>query len=92
MTEAQNPTYTYPYRLDNIKSVIDWQEAGFVHPLTCGKDSGHTNLLPAMDDKNNLILICPDCDYRQTFVPAMVITVPRTPGFSEMKKVFSEKK
>jgi hypothetical protein len=44
------------------------------HPYTCGKRSGHPSrfgdagvLLPAIQPDGSLILVCPDCDYRQSF-------------------------
>ncbi len=39
-----------------------------VHPLTCGNDSNHTPLFPAIQDGRR-VLICRDCDYTQDCGP-----------------------
>jgi hypothetical protein len=35
-----------------------------VHPLTCGNDSRHPNLMPFFFN-NKIHLVCPECDYVQ---------------------------
>lgn len=40
------------------------QHRSDVHPYTCGNDSNHGNLYPVLDD-GKVVLLCPDCDYRQ---------------------------
>jgi len=56
--------------LEFIKQQLEkWQAAGWVHPLTCGNDSNHGHLLPIIED-DKIILVCPDCDYRQVNIPA----------------------
>ena len=56
-----------------IAKVNLWQNAGFVHPLTCGKNSLHLNLVPEERD-GKVVLVCPNCDYVQDWVPDHVLT------------------
>lgn len=59
--------------LVKMDAVIRWQMNGRFHPLTCGNYSGHGLLLPVVDwDAEEVHLKCPDCDYVQTTVPAIV--------------------
>jgi hypothetical protein len=54
-----------------LQAIKKYQSCPFVHPLTCGKDSNHENL-KGIELKGKVILICPDCDYRQEWVPDFV--------------------
>ena len=67
---------------DDPKTVIErvraWQANGMVHPLTCGNDSSHAKLVPVEAD-GKVILTCSDCDYRQDWIPNIVLGKP-TPG------------
>ena len=67
---------------ENMRAVLDWQAAGVVHPLTCGKDSSHADLLPGVTKDGELELCCTDCDYRQAFVPPQVVN-PGTKRYLE---------
>ena len=51
-----------------IKNIKEYQQEGKFHPLTCGNDSRH-KLLEPIEEDGNIILICPDCDYKQTYIP-----------------------
>ena len=56
-----------------IVAVIDrWQRDPTVHPLRCGNDSEHGLLIPVAEDQR-IVLLCPDCDYRQTRVPPAIL-------------------
>jgi hypothetical protein len=55
-----------------IAAVQRWQTHPFFHPLTCGVDSGHRCLEPVEVD-GQVILVCSDCDYRQTQIPDVVV-------------------
>lgn len=57
-----------------IEKVNQWQNAGFVHELTCGFSSSHGALV-AKDVLGTVILHCPNflCDYRQTHIPAAIL-------------------
>lgn len=55
--------------LATMSRIIAHQNNDRTHPLTCGNDSNHRNLYPVWEDR--IVLRCPDCDYRQTFVPPM---------------------
>lgn len=45
-----------------------WQECDMTHALTCGNDSGH-GLLNPVHVFDELVLQCPDCEYRQHIIP-----------------------
>jgi hypothetical protein len=55
-----------------IDKVNQWQNAGFVHPLTCGNDSQHQDLVPKEVD-GKVVLSCSDCDYVQNWIPEEVL-------------------
>ena len=48
-----------------MEAVDSWQDDETVHPLTCGNDSKHKNLISVWTDKEPVHLECPDCDYIQ---------------------------
>ena len=57
-----------------IEAVIHWQTKLPVHQMTCVNDSqNHGILMPREDSETNqVILVCPDCDYVQTWIPEVV--------------------
>lgn len=57
---------------EKISAVTRWQTAGYVHPLTCGVNSGHENLR-AVERDGRVILECPTCGYVQEDIPAVVL-------------------
>lgn len=48
-------------RMDVVNS---YQDNPFVHPLTCGNNSSHDNLVP-VEKSGEVILQCPNCIYKQ---------------------------
>jgi len=60
--------------LDSVKA---YQERGDFHPLTCGNDSNHL-LLVAKEIDGKVVLVCPECDYVQNWIPN-VCTKPLPP-------------
>lgn len=50
--------------------IAAYQADGRRHPLTCGTDSSHRVLEPVWEGR--IVLRCPDCDYRQTFIPSFL--------------------
>lgn len=56
-----------------IKRVNAWQNAGFVHPLTC-YNTKHPNMIPVLDGKK-VILKCPKCKYIQRNIPPSVLSI-----------------
>lgn len=50
--------------LARMESLAAHQRDPHMHPLTCGNDSGHGLLYPAFDG-SKVVLVCPDCEYRQ---------------------------
>lgn len=55
--------------LDAIKRrITKYQTEIMFHPLTCGNDSLHQDLVPEIKD-NQLVLVCLDCDYVQEYIP-----------------------
>jgi hypothetical protein len=57
---------------DLIARIARWQNAGTVHPLTCGNDSRHAVLVARERDDGSVYLACPDCTYTQTHIPGAV--------------------
>lgn len=55
-----------------INKVNQWQNAGFVHPMNCRKNSLHQSLIPEERD-NKVVLVCRDCDYVQNWIPEGVL-------------------
>ena len=45
--------------------LTSYQDNPMVHPLTCGNDSMHQNLVPIEED-NKVVLKCLDCSYNQS--------------------------
>lgn len=74
---------------ENMRAVLDWQAAGFVHPLTCGKDSSHADLLPSVTRDGDLELCCVTCNYRQTFIPPSVVSPETKIYLDKMRKALN---
>jgi hypothetical protein len=53
-------------------AVATWQTDPTVQPLLCGNDSAHRPLGAALIDEQ-VVLLCPDCDYEQTEIPGEVL-------------------
>jgi hypothetical protein len=50
---------------DEITEINRYQRSGMYHPLTC--PNGHGTLVATPDG-----LLCPECEYRQTWVHAWI--------------------
>ena len=61
---------------EQIEAINYWQACGHAHPLTCGNDSGHENLIP-IEESDSVILKCPTCDYVQRWVPECCLRLKR---------------
>lgn len=61
--EAEVAIDTPPSSL--VAAINAWQNAGNVHPLTCGNDSRHPNLVPFDKLGDGVWLRCLACDYLQ---------------------------
>lgn len=57
-----------------MAAVSVWQARGFPHALLCGQ-SGHRPLV-AMPGEDDVELRCPDCGYRQSWIPEEVLRFP----------------
>jgi hypothetical protein len=55
-----------------IAAVREWQRDPRVRPLLCGANEKHRPLEPAEID-GRVILRCPDCAYRQDYIPSSVM-------------------
>lgn len=53
---------------EHIDLINKYQNDGKFHPLTCGNNSNH-KVLKAVEKDGNVILICEDCNYVQTYIP-----------------------
>ena len=56
-----------------IAAVNRWLDERLVHPLTCRTNDCHGKLIP-VERMNKVVLLCPDCGVRQTFIPDVVLT------------------
>ena len=50
-----------------------WQTDPGVHPLTCANDSRGHRILEPVQEGDRVVLICLDCNYRQTRLPVGVL-------------------
>lgn len=60
-----------------IERVNAWQNAGFIHPLTCRWSSKHSLLFPFEVD-GKIVLRCPDCKMPhqdQLNIPQVVLSI-----------------
>lgn len=55
-----------PWTPAQVRAITAWQQAGYVHPLTC-ETSEHGALIVGSQR-----LVCPFCAYEQTWVPRLV--------------------
>lgn len=86
-----------PFSIADRSAIRAWQACEWVHPLTCGSgnrgDAAHVAGTRHRRDKDEGLLrvdgdglYCMDCDYRQTWVPAICVQpMPRNPfaGFDK---------
>ena len=56
-----------PWTPDQFVNICRWQATPWVHQLTCGTDDCRTTLAVTTEG-----LECPNCGYRQTWVPGVV--------------------
>jgi len=73
--------------LKKCKEINGHQKNPYAHPLTCGNNSqDHALLVPMLNTQNfEIVLICPDCDYKQTNVPRHLM-----PDREECRKGFEK--
>ena len=57
-----------------IERVNTYQEKVGVHHLLCGNDRRHRKLVPRLSGEV-VILYCPDCDFRQGYVPEVATAI-----------------
>jgi len=62
---------------DKLNKIIEYQNDNSVHPLTCGNDSSHTPLIPILQG-DNIVLICADCSYSQSYIPDIIFNKGRS--------------
>lgn len=65
----KNPTMPFKNKLEKETFKGIYPNGFPMHPLTCGNDSTHKNLV-AFNDEKIIKLKCKDCDYVQDFVPS----------------------
>lgn len=58
--------------IDKVMKFQELAKQGIIHPLTCGNDSSHKHLIATVKD-GKVILMCPDCDYIQNYIPDCVM-------------------
>lgn len=55
-----------------IAAVNRWQAERLVHPLICRAGDCPGKLVP-VERLNRVVLLCPDCGLRQSFIPEVVL-------------------
>ena len=73
---------------EKIEKINEWQNAGFVHELTC-ITSRHGALVPKIID-DTVILKCPVCDYLQTDIPQFILDADMKSAKEELQKRFGK--
>lgn len=68
-----------------IKILNSYQSNPMVHPLTCGNNSYHQNLVP-IEENNEVILKCLDCNYTQFLDENFIFVWLNTRDFSHGMK------
>lgn len=70
-----------------IARIERWQNAGTVHPLTCGRDACGADLEP-LEHHGKVILVCPAmrCGYTQDWIPPIVLAHDPPPPHPAPKK------
>ena len=58
---------------DKVIKINQWQQST-MHSLICGNDSNHPNLSPYVNN-NSVTLICTKCNYRQSYIPEVVLNM-----------------
>ena len=56
---------------DVLEAIRKFQSCPFVHEMTCGNDSSHESL-KGIEIKGKVVLICPDCEYVQNWIPTFI--------------------
>jgi hypothetical protein len=77
-----------------INILTSYQDNPMVHPLTCGNNSLHENLVP-IEEENKVILKCLDCTYTQLLDDEFIGTLDKFDKYQrefskEIKRMFEE--
>ncbi len=56
---------------EKLHIINSYQSNPWVHPLTCGYNSLHRNLIP-IENHYGVELQCPDCSYRQSITDEFI--------------------
>lgn len=68
-----------------VYAIMRWQGNNTHHPLTCGNDSSHLELIPVIETTgpnspvlsrartDRVVLLCVECDYRQEHIPPVCL-------------------
>lgn len=73
---------------EQIEKINEWQEAVFLHPLTCIV-SKHGNLYP-VEQNGKIVLKCRKCRYVQEKIPPSVLEIPDGLIASEKQKLIEK--
>ena len=63
---------------EQVDNVNRWQTCGYVHPLTCNDSNCRANLI-AYEQDGKVILVCPECNLVQNWVPDVCLSGPPFP-------------
>lgn len=59
---------------DKIEKIEKWQKSPYTHELTCGEYDCQGILEPIELD-NKVVLVCPECNYTQSYIPECVYNI-----------------
>lgn len=75
-----------PWTEDQVRELNRYQQAGFMHPFTCGGDECREVLVATENGWK-----CPNCDYTQNWAhPFMASKESNDQGENMYKNIFSE--
>lgn len=79
---------------EKIRKINEWHAAGFVHPMTCA-ECDHIPLKPALyikdDSTEDVLMYCPNCNYKQYHIPDMILGADIPEWAKEMRAQFRDK-
>lgn len=71
-----------------LERIRMWQEEPVFHELTCGNNSNHS-LLKGEIESGKVVLICDDCNYKQTYIPELFYSDHFETMYNEQKNLLN---
>ena len=76
-----------PFTKEQVESLNGYQEEGYFHPFTCGKDDCRQTLVATEDG-----WVCPDCDYKQNWAHEFMADNTWKKESEHLKQIFENAK